>query len=91
MLAAISDRRVREKIAYRIDGLSQDPDKQGKALTGELAGYRSIRAVGQRYRILYCVEKKEVVVIIVAVGIRKQGSRSDLYHLAKKLLRLKLL
>ncbi len=65
--------------------------KQGKALTGDLAGYRSIRAVGLRYRILYCVEREDVVVLILAVGIRKQGSRSDLYYLAKKLLRLKLL
>jgi len=91
MLAGITDRRVREKIGHRIDGLSNDPEKQGKALTGDLAGYRSIRAVGQRYRIIYSVEREDVVVLILAVGIRKQGSRSDLYHLARKLLRLKLL
>lgn len=91
MLTAIPDRRIREKIGCRIDGLSNDPEKQGKALTGDLAGYRSIRTTGQRYRILYRVERKEVVVLVVAIGIRKEGSRSDLYHLAAKLFRLKLL
>ncbi len=56
MLATTSDRRVREKIRDRIDGLAKDPEKQGRPLTGELTGYRSIRAVGQRYRIIYRVE-----------------------------------
>jgi mRNA interferase RelE/StbE len=48
MLKSISDRRVQQKIAECIDGLASDPDKQGKPLIGELLGYRSIRAVGQR-------------------------------------------
>ncbi len=53
MLEAIQDRRVRDKIRDRIDGLAQEPEKQGKPLTGELTGYRSLRAVGQRYRVIY--------------------------------------
>ena len=86
MLAKIADRRVCESIRDRIDGLVQDPDKQGKPLVGEFAGCRSIRAVGQCYRIIYRVEEQAVVVL--AVGIRKQGSRRDVYSLARKLLRL---
>lgn len=89
MLARISDRRVRDKIRERIDSLSHEPDKQGKPLTGELAGYRSLRAVGQRYRILYCVEKEQVAVFVVALGIRRAGSRQDIYELARKLVRLR--
>ena len=90
MLHGIIDRRVREKIMERIDALTHDPDKQGKALTEELLGYRSLRAVGQRYRIIYCVERKKVTIIIIGVGIRKEGSEKDIYALAQKLIRLRL-
>jgi mRNA interferase RelE/StbE len=90
MLEAIEDRRIREKIRDRIDGLAKDPEKQGKALIEELAGYRSLRAAGQRYRIIYKVEDEKIVVLVVAVGIRKEGSKRDIYSLAKKLLRLHL-
>jgi len=48
-------------------------------------------AVGQRYRIVYRVERREVVVVIVAVGRRKASDKNDIYELAKKLLRLGLL
>ena len=90
MLGEIQDRRIREKIAERIDGLANDPLKQGKPLTGELSGYRSLRAVGQRYRIIYLIESKKVLVLVVAMGIRKEGSKVDIYTLAKNLLRLNL-
>lgn len=91
MLRSVSDRRVREILGRRIDGLARDPDRQGKPLTGELAGLRSLRAAGQRYRILYRVEAERVVVLVLAVGIRKQGDKKDVYALAKKLVRLRLL
>lgn len=91
MLAAVADRRVREAIRDRIDQLARDPDKQGKALVGALAGYRSIRAVGQRYGVIYRVEGAIVTVLIVAVGIRKEGDRRDIYTLAQKLFRTGLL
>ena len=64
---------------------------QGKPLIGELDGYYSVRAVGQRYRITYTIEQAQVTVMIVALGIRKDGSKQDVYTLAKKLLRLGLL
>lgn len=90
MLEAIRDRRVRESLRDRIDALRDDPEKQGKPLVGELAGFRSLRAVGQRYRIIYRVESERVVVFVVAVGMRREGSKSDIYALARKLLRLRL-
>lgn len=91
MLASVADRRVRAKLGARIDGLAHNPDQQGKPLTAELSGYRSLRAVGQRYRILFQLRSGEVMVLVVAVGIRKDGSRRDVYSLARKLLRLGLL
>ena len=91
MLTGITDRRIREKIIAVIDRLAEEPEKQGKAMLGELAGFRSIRAVGQRYRIIYTLKGEEIVVVVVAVGIRRDGSRDDIYNLTKKLLRLGLL
>ena len=91
LLSDISDRRIREKIGAVIDRLTEDPEKQGKALLGELSGLRSIRAVGQRYRLIYQIRGNEVVVVIVAVGIRRDGAKDDIYNLAKKLFRLGLL
>ena len=90
MLERVADRRVREQIVERAGKLAEEPEKQGKPLLGELAGLRSLRASGQRYRILYKVERGRVLVLIVAVGIRKQGSRRDVYELARKLLRVRL-
>lgn len=91
LLADISDRRIREKIGSVIDRLAEDPEKQGKALLGELVGFRSIRAVGQRYRIIYQIRGNDIIVVIVAVGLRRDGAKDDIYNLAKKLFRLRLL
>jgi mRNA interferase RelE/StbE len=91
MVLEISDRRIREKLLERMTALAADPELQGKPLGDDLAGYRSIRAVGQRYRIIYRVERSTVVVMVVAAGIRKEGSREDIYRVAAKLIRLGLL
>jgi len=91
MLKAVSDKRVRDLIVKRIDELREEPEKQGKPLVAELSGYRSIRAAGQRYRIVYRVLNEKIIVYIVAVGIRKEGSGKDIYNLAKKLIRLRLI
>lgn len=88
LLAAIKDTRIRQNISKRISRLEDDPEKQGKPLSEELAGYRSIRAIGQRYRIIYKMEAERVVVIVVALGIRKEGDKKDVYELTKKLARL---
>lgn len=90
MLGAISDQRVREKIKEAIDDLAQDPEKRGKPLIGDLTGYRCIRAVGQRYRIIYSVDRNRVLVLVIALGLRKEGSKKDIYELAKKLIKQKL-
>ena len=91
MLKAISDRRIQGKIVERINGLANEPEKQGKELGGDLDGYRSVRAVSQRYRIIYCIDGEKVVVVVVAIGIRKEGDKKDVYKLAQRLVRLGLL
>jgi mRNA interferase RelE/StbE len=91
MLQAITNRDIRETISRRIDSLVTDPDKQGKALGGALRGFRSLYVYQERYRVLYRVDRGLVQVMVVAVGIRKEGDRQDIYALAQKLLRSGLL
>ncbi len=89
-LKNIADRRIQAKLQEAIDGLTEEPAKQGKVLIGELVDYRSLRAVGKRYRIIYRVDASNALVLIVGLVIRKEGSRKDIYALARKLLRLRL-
>ncbi len=86
-LEAITDRRTRSAIVRRIDMLVEEPEKQGKPLRGWLEGFLSTRAAGQRYRIVYRVESATKRVLVYMVGIRKEGSRRDVYALAERLVR----
>jgi mRNA interferase RelE/StbE len=85
-LSKITDKRIQQEIRKRIEKLKIEPDKQGKALSGKLKAYRSVRAVGQRYRIVYRVEEAQIIVIVIGVGIRKQGDKKDIYALLEKLI-----
>jgi mRNA interferase RelE/StbE len=62
---------LEQDLTQRVDQLARSPEQQSKQLIGELAGFRSVRAVGQRYRIVYRVERHEIIVLIVAVGRRR--------------------
>jgi mRNA-degrading endonuclease RelE of RelBE toxin-antitoxin system len=42
-------------IARKIEALKESPEKQGKALSGDLSGYRSLHAA-VRYRVMYEVK-----------------------------------
>ena len=86
-LEAIADRRTRSAIVRRIDALAEEPEKQGKSLRGPLAGFLSVRAAGQRYRVVYTIEQGAKRVLVYVIGIRKEGSRHDVYALAERLVR----
>jgi len=86
-LEKITDLRVRKKLLERIEQLENDPEGQGKPLRNELSGLLSLRAIGQRYRIIYKLVNEQVIVVVVAVGIRREGDRSDIYRIAERLLR----
>ncbi len=77
----------RKTILNKIRGLENDPEKQGCPLTGDLSEYRSLHVAG-RYRAIYRVKRSEIEVLVIAVGIRKEGDKSDIYVLVKKLLDL---
>jgi mRNA interferase RelE/StbE len=70
--------------------LSDEPDKQSKKLVKDLSGFRSVHAAG-RYRIIYKIDKKTVIIYVLAAGIRKEGDKKDIYKIAKKLLNAGLL
>lgn len=91
MFEAIQDKRVRSIISSRITELTTNPEQQGKPLRGELALCRSVRAVGQRYRIVYKIEHAKVLVLVIALGLRKAGDKKDIYTLTQRLVRLGLL
>ena len=91
MLKGITDRRIRGQIAQTVSDLSDDPEKKGRSLMGELAGYRSLRAASQRYRLIYKIEKEQIIVNVVTISRRKEGDRKDIYSLARKLFEQKLI
>ena len=90
-LKAVSDKRTQGAIVRRIDTLVQDPEKQGKLLRGWFSGFLSVRAAGQRYRIVFKIDSSKQTVVVYMVGIRKEGSRKDIYALAERLVQRGLL
>lgn len=60
-LKAIEDQRSQQAIAKKINDLKTEPEKRGKALTDELKGkgLYSVRAAGQRYRVVYRIKVEE--------------------------------
>ena len=90
LIKKLSDKKIQRTILDRIDLLSEEPDKQGKYLVQDLSGFRSVHAAG-RYRIIYKIDKKTVIVYVLAAGIRKEGDKKDIYKIAKKLLNAGLL
>ncbi len=82
------DSKTRTQIVNKIELLKEDPNLRGKQLKGLLKEYRSIRAAGQRYRIIYKVEETEILVLIISVGIRKDGDKKDIYELMKKYIKI---
>jgi mRNA interferase RelE/StbE len=85
------EKSARTQILTKIESLKVNPLLLGKYLKGPLKEYRSIRAAGQRYRIIYKVIEEEIIVIVIAVGIRKDGDKKDIYELMKKLIKTNLL
>ena len=67
------DRDIRVRIRNRIDALADDPRPRGaKALQGD-PGTLRLR-VGD-YRVLYRVEDRQLVVLVVTVGYRREVYR----------------
>jgi len=85
------DAKTRSQILAKIDQLKEEPLLLGKALVGPLKEFRSVRAAGQRYRIIFKVLEIQIIVIVVAVGLRKSGDKKDIYELMKKYIKVGIL
>ncbi len=78
------DALTKEKIKKKCkELLSEHPEEVGAPLHAPLQGYRRLKIFND-YRIIYRVEKVEVIVFILAVGIRRDYK---VYELALKRLK----
>ena len=57
-------------VASHINVLTSAPEQRGTPLSGPLANYYAMRAVGKRYCILSHLEHDTVIVHVLALGIR---------------------
>ncbi len=78
-LASIKDQRTLNQILERVGLLEENPEF-GKPLRGELKLYRSLRAAGNRYRIVYRIKYEKVIVLVIAIGTRKSDDHDDVYR-----------
>ena len=83
-LDAIRDTRTKRLLSERMLKLEGEPEKQGKPLARDLKGFYSLRAAGQRYRIIYELQEVKSLVVVVVVGIRKEGDKRDVYEVARR-------
>lgn len=90
LIEKITDKKIQRTILDRIKKLSDEPERQGKKLIKDLSGFCSVHA-GGRYRIIYKVDRRTVIVYVLAAGIRKEGDKKDIYEIARKLLHAGLL
>ena len=72
------DSSIRIIIEKALETLSLDP-LRGKQLSFELAGLRSFRT--SDYRIIYRIERRQVLIIVISVGHRR-----EIYKRLKELL-----
>lgn len=78
------DEQTKEKIKAKIrELLSVEPDKVGEPLRFELKQYRKL-VIFDKYRIIYRVHQQDVLVFVLAVGIRRD---SEIYEEALRRLR----
>src|SRR5262245_26226914 len=95
MLAGLP-KKVRRGIYQKVDDLTRsDPRLAGKPLVGPLQGYR--RVTYGRFRAIFRIaaEKRtrgkvvlHITVIVIAVGIRRERDKRDVYKVAQQLLEL---
>jgi len=72
-LRAIPNKRDRQRIVRRIQGLENDPRPPGSQ---KLSGRERFRIRQGQYRIVYGIEKDELVVYVVKIGHRKDVYRA---------------
>ena len=78
----LPSRRLILKSIYK--KLTKDPESYGSPLSGEYRGYWKLKVA--HYRVIYRIIKNQVIVIVIKVGIRRDGEiYNELIHRLKKL------
>lgn len=72
-LLAVPAKKDRQRLVRRIEALADDPRPRG---CEKLSGYDRYRLRQGRYRIVYEVRDKDVLVIVVKVGHRRDVYRA---------------
>ncbi|CAJ0865817.1 13943_t:CDS:2 [Entrophospora sp. SA101] len=63
------DKKIAQKIVDKVENyLAQEPYNRGEPLTGQYKGYYRF----SDYRVIYEVKEKELVILVVKVGHRKE-------------------
>jgi mRNA interferase RelE/StbE len=74
-IEAIPQKKERQRIIRRIGQLASDPRPPGSR---KLSGHDKYRIRQGAYRIVYSIEDKELIVVVVKVGHRKDVYRGIL-------------
>lgn len=72
-LEAIPAKADRRRIVKRIESLADDPRPPGAQ---KLSGYERYRVRQGRYRILYSISDRELIVHVIRIGHRKDAYRN---------------
>lgn len=67
-----------------ICGLESEPEKKGQSLVGRLRGLHSLHY--SRFRIIYRIERRQAVVLVIGAGYHESDSRADIYKLIERAL-----
>jgi len=76
-------KKTYEVLRDLIQGLEFEPQKKGEALRGQLHGLHSLHY--SRFCVIYRIEKKDAVVLVVAAGYHESEARTDIYEVLERL------
>jgi mRNA interferase RelE/StbE len=67
------DNSVQKSVAAGLMKLNESPQLRGHSLTGNLAGYRALAVGKKQIRIIYRIERDQVLVVVIAIGHRRNN------------------
>ena len=71
------DNSVQKSVAAGLIKLKESPELRGHALAGNLAGFRALVVGKKRIRIVYRIEHDQVLVVVIAIGHRRNSEVYD--------------
>lgn len=77
-------KKTYETIRDLIFDLEFDPEQKGVALRGQLHGLHSRHY--SRFRIIYRIDGRELIVVVISAGYHESDSRSDIYRSIERLI-----